>query len=514
LIPSSVVEGFTLGVAIILFLNQINFALGLPRLTNPPREFIEVVYENVKMAYNHEGTWLAFITFVVAFVVLFTLMTKFPKIPWIVVHALVGILIGYLSEHHDLMFGLTYDTLNTRFQEVRFYLVELPQWKAEYLSGDFISTAVSLTFVCILETLISAKIADGMTKTKFRQSKEMFAVSISNIVVGIVGGFPSTASLPRTALNINSGATSRCSAFFMSVIICGLAAAMLHLFDYCPLPMVAAMICVVAVRMVEIHHITNFWKLDKVMFIISLFVAAVCLYKDPTVGIAVGMIISLLMYSERSSKVHSELVMTDENGTSTFVGDKEITFTEKTKEEKLKRDRHLASLGMTADSKSEGGVGDDLDLELGGSSNNTQQDKGSDGESIELPATEIHQDLSAAVYRLAGQMTYVNAFSHRKRFQTFDDKCDVVILSLRYLYYVDIDGMEVIHEMIEEFHESGKRVFLTGVNIAIVGMMAKADWYREMIQTGHVFSTYLDALHSLEEEKKQKISKLLTVSNY
>eukprot|EP01088_Endostelium_zonatum_P021586 TRINITY_DN862_c0_g1_i1.p1 TRINITY_DN862_c0_g1~~TRINITY_DN862_c0_g1_i1.p1 ORF type:complete len:741 (+),score=129.93 TRINITY_DN862_c0_g1_i1:100-2322(+) len=519
LIPSAVVEGFTLGVAIILFLNQVNFACGLPTVKElleegdqPPREFVESVIVNVKGALEGRGDWISFITFLVVFTILMVLMITFPKIPWIVGLAGSGIVLGYLSEHHDIIFGYEYHTLNTRYQGVRFQLFQFPEWHEDYYKSDIVSTAVSLTFVCILETMISAKIADGMTKTKFRQSKEMFAVSISNVGVGLAGGFPSTASLPRTALNINSGATSRCAAFFASVLICALAAASLHMFDYCPLPMVAAMICVVALRMVEVHHITHFWKMDKVMFCISLFVAAICIYKDPTIGIAVGMIISLLMYSERSSKVHSELVMTDDDGMSTFVGDKEIIVTEKIKDEQARRDKHLQSLGLSGKNNIEGGL-EEVDLEAGKTTQENVEEN-EDGTPRELPATEYHEDLSAAVYRMAGQMTYVNAFSHRKRFQTFDDRCNVVIISMRYLYYIDIDGMDVLGEMISELHEQGKRVFLTGVNIAIVGMMVKAEWYSEMMEKGEVFPSYLDALHSLEEEKKVKVSKLISVSNY
>jgi MFS superfamily sulfate permease-like transporter len=41
--------------------------------------------------------------------------------------------------------------------------------------------------------LISAKIADNMTNTQFKQSREIFGLGLANVVCGAVGGIPCTA---------------------------------------------------------------------------------------------------------------------------------------------------------------------------------------------------------------------------------------------------------------------------------------------------------------------------------
>jgi MFS superfamily sulfate permease-like transporter len=62
--------------------------------------------------------------------------------------------------------------------------VSWPEFKLSYITIDFFASSLSIAFVALLETLISAKIADSMTKTSFNQRKEVFGLSLANIVTG------------------------------------------------------------------------------------------------------------------------------------------------------------------------------------------------------------------------------------------------------------------------------------------------------------------------------------------
>jgi SulP family sulfate permease len=74
------------------------------------------------------------------------------------------------------------------------------------LIGSFKVSAVSM-----IETLISGRIAANITGTKFNQSREVFGLSISNTVSGLVGALPCSSTLLRTTLNVYNGATSKLS---------------------------------------------------------------------------------------------------------------------------------------------------------------------------------------------------------------------------------------------------------------------------------------------------------------
>lgn len=71
--------------------------------------------------------------------------------------------------------------------------------------------SVKVSFVAVLETLISGRIADTKTDTRMDGSKEVFAMSLANIVAGIAGGCPCTGVLIRTNVNVQTGATHKMS---------------------------------------------------------------------------------------------------------------------------------------------------------------------------------------------------------------------------------------------------------------------------------------------------------------
>jgi len=93
LIPISVLEGFSFGVAITIGFGQFNFALGLT-LPKKPK-----FYENVSNTFEHVGDLKAeeFVPFLIMYLMLMSLMRFFPGKPWIIFIALVGMIYGFIT---------------------------------------------------------------------------------------------------------------------------------------------------------------------------------------------------------------------------------------------------------------------------------------------------------------------------------------------------------------------------------------------------------------------------------
>lgn len=262
-IPGAVMHGFTLGVAFIIALNQLNFALGLSGLPRHER-FLSNLYESINNVDS--ANWFALVFFCVAFGLLYNLQKRFGKIPWSIVLAMVGILIGIAQE--GMGWTIRMNTISSQYKSLKLALVQVSDVFASGLNKLTLDVwmhlaqgALSIAVVAVLETLISAHIADRMTKTLFNDRAEVMAVGLANIASGVTGGIPATAALARTALNIKSGATSRAAGIVNGVFIILLSTVLFDLFKYLPLPVVAAILVNVAVRMVEWHevHSTREW---------------------------------------------------------------------------------------------------------------------------------------------------------------------------------------------------------------------------------------------------------------
>jgi SulP family sulfate permease len=298
-IPSCTIHGFVLGIAFIIMFNQLNFAFGLLQVP-----LHESFVQNTIETCNHipELSFISLILFACSLSVLFVLTKLLPTIPGAIIISPFGILLGYASSHHLITLNL--QTLETKFANLDPHII-MP---ASYIfSVKLILPALTIALISIIETMISARIADGMTKTKHNKNKEMLGLSLANIACGFAGGIPATAALARTTLNIKSGATHKISCGLSSIFVLCISMLLLGYFKYIPLAIVAAILTVVGYNMIEIHHFKRMFKTDRTNFYIALLVAAVTVLEDPIIGILLGATFSMLSFMKKLSTGQYEL---------------------------------------------------------------------------------------------------------------------------------------------------------------------------------------------------------------
>jgi len=166
--------------------------------------------------------------------------------------------------------------------------------------GPIVAGAFKVAFVAVLETLISARIADNKTGTRFVQDKECFGLSIANILSGVMGGTPCTGVLVRTAVNIASGADHKYSQFINAVWVLLIVAVLIPYFAYIPMCIIASMLITSAFRLLPIDVMKYMWKHDKAEFFILLITGIICIFVDGAMGLMAGSFISLLRHAVNS----------------------------------------------------------------------------------------------------------------------------------------------------------------------------------------------------------------------
>ncbi len=427
-IPSSVVHGFTLGVAFIIGLNQLNFALGLSGLATHEK-FIANVFESLRHITGADAWTFGF--FAVTLAALFAFIKLIPKIPGPIVLAPLGIIVGYFATTGELPFKLL--TLASRFGDINPTLGAWPKFSTEFLTTDLFKAVLAVALVAILETLISAKIADAMTKTKFNQRKEVLGLGLANLASGFTGGIPATAALARTALNIKSGADSKASAWVSALVVGVIALVFLPYFKYLPLSVVAAILVYVAVRMVEGEHFIHLYKHDKAAFSMSMLVAVITIIEDPIIGILVGAALSLLLFVKKLSEGQAEISVN------------------KNKEMVARLYGSVYELGEIS-----------------------------------------HGDV--VVYRFSGPMTYVNAQSHILAISRINGVTKTIILSFRNISYIDIDGVDAITEIVEDLNNRKIKVVLASIGEHLMPIVGNASWYADKKSSDAIFESTAAAL--------------------
>lgn len=429
LIPSSVIHGFTLGVAFIIGLGQTNFALGLQNL-----EKHENFFSNLIESFKHisDTSLTSLFIFIIFLVGLFIFKKLTPKLPGAIILAPLGIIFGYLSQIKVI--PIMVQTLGGKFGDISFSLFLSHTFN---FSFDIVQTAAVIALIAILETMLSAKIADGMTRTKYNERREMFGLGLANIFSGLFGGMPATAALARTSLNIKTGATNRSSSVISVIAIIIISLFFLKYFIYIPLAAIAAILVFVAISMVEMEHYEKLWHYEKDSFWVSLIVALVTVAIDPIYGILLGVAVSLLIFVNKISHGHFEIKL----------------------------------------NKFEEGI---VDMDAG------------------TKLKEIEENADVLLYSFRGKICYINSRAHLSRFETNLTKYKVIILRLREVYFMDADGVMTLDEIIDIVENRGQKVLLTGISQNTTDLLEQlSSGYKRLKEKGLIFEKSEKALNFL-----------------
>ena len=282
LIPVSVIEGFTVGIALLIGLQQIPMALGTSSNSS------SVVFS----AINSVSDWLDHPSFTNLFIaittVLFILIMSrlrpmFPAGITAVVFA-TGLLIAFNLQ--VVVVGSIPSNLQWQ---------GMPDFAGLPLAS-LIIPAISVAGLAAIEGLLCASVADSMAQlTPHNPHQELFGQSVSNLVVPLFGGIPATAAIARTAVNVRSGAQSRLAAMVHSVslFLCIFVAS--DVVSKIPLSVLAGVLIATALRMIEFKKLQSFIKQTPHHLVIVPATAVATLFLDLVEAVAIGIFVAFLL---------------------------------------------------------------------------------------------------------------------------------------------------------------------------------------------------------------------------
>jgi len=242
-IPWPVVEGFTVGIAIIIFLQQVPAALGVakPDGENTAAIAARAVADGLSHASAEALALVAIVTLIM--VVAPRIHRSVPaSLLAVVVATLVAVIAGW------------------EVAEIGVLPSSLPVPSVPSFSGgrasDLLGAAFAIAALAAIESLLSAKVADGMADTgKHDPDRELFGQGLANLASPLFGGMPATGAIARTAVNVRAGARTRVSAIVHALFLVLVVLFAGPLVARIPLAVLAGVLMVTAVRMVEIHNV-------------------------------------------------------------------------------------------------------------------------------------------------------------------------------------------------------------------------------------------------------------------
>lgn len=284
-IPHSITVGFTGGIAVTIAVGQIKDFLGLT-FTHAPVETME------KMAAVFESMDTFMPMALAVGLVALAILILVPKIPGLkrVPGSLIAILICAALVQFCTPGVKTIGDLYT-------ISAGFPPFRFPEITGASILAALpdafTIAILAAVESLLSCVVADGMIGDKHNSNMELVAQGAGNIASALFGGIPATGAIARTAANVKNGGTSPVSGMVHAVVLLLVLLVLMPAAALIPMPVIAAILFVVAYNMSEWRKFVAIFKEKKVTDIIVLLVTFfLTVIFDLVVAIAVGLVLA------------------------------------------------------------------------------------------------------------------------------------------------------------------------------------------------------------------------------
>jgi SulP family sulfate permease len=275
-IPRSVMIGFVNALGILIFVAQVPHLLGVPWLVYP---------------------LFALTVAIILILPRFTTAVPAPLVAIVVVTAIVMIAhlsvpnVGDEGEIGGALPGLTPFLAPLNLETLQLI------WP----------TALSVAFVGLMETLLTAKLVDDITETRSHKSRESWALGVANILAGFYGGIAGCAMIGQTIVNVKMGrARTRISTVVAGLVLLALVTLLSDLMAQIPMVALAAVMMIVAITTVDWHSVRpstlRRMPVPETLVMVATIVVVVAT-GNLALGVLVGVVLAMVLFARRVAHV-------------------------------------------------------------------------------------------------------------------------------------------------------------------------------------------------------------------
>src|SRR3954447_18231433 len=290
LVPEPVIEGFTVGIALIIAVSQIKDLLGLSGAP-VPADLIHGLPALWAARSQLNLSALGVGTLAIAGIALLR-----HRIPWfpgsLLVVAAASALVALLP--------LQVDTIYSRFGALP---AGLPPPHMPHLSvariGELLPSAFLIAFLAAVESLLSAIVADRMIGSRHRSNAELLGQGAANIISPLFGGLPATGAIARTATNVRAGGRTPVAGIVHAAAILAISIVAAPLAGYLTMPALAGLLILTAWLMSEPTRWSERMRLragDRALFFMTMILTVA---SNLTIAIGVGTFAGLALRLSR-----------------------------------------------------------------------------------------------------------------------------------------------------------------------------------------------------------------------
>lgn len=289
-VPEPVINGFTIGIAVIIAASQIADYFGISA-GELPADFLPKIAAlwHAWPSWSPDSTVIACVT-----LFLIVILRKLaPRLPGL----LAAVALTSLAVP---MLGLEVETVADRFGELSASLPwpAIPEISLARLT-NLLPSAIVIAFLAGIESLLSALVADRMAGTAHRSNTEVTAQGLANCASALFAGLPATGAIARTATNIRAGARTPVAGMAHALFLLAFLVFAAPLAGQLALPALAAVLMMTAWNMAEPQHLRERFAAPRADIFLLLMTLVLTVLADLTVAIGAGVAVGLMLRLRR-----------------------------------------------------------------------------------------------------------------------------------------------------------------------------------------------------------------------
>lgn len=313
--------------------------------------------------------------------------------------------------------------------------------------APYVITALTLSFLGAIDSLLTSVVADNMTKTKHNPNQELIGQGIGNSIASIFGGIPGAGATIRTVVNIDSGGTTKLSGMVASLVLVLVLLLLGPIASMIPAAVLAGILITVGIGVMDYKGLKAIPKMPRSEVLIMIVVLILSVFWDLVYAVGIGLIMASIIFMKKmgdSITKRSRLVPLADSASLDLAWKQEFPIPEKLKEEVILK-------------------------------------------------------------RIAGPLFFANTSAFQELATEIPSTATHLILKLRFVPYMDQSGLYALEDLILQLHKKGVKVLLVKVLEQPRVMMESIDLIPNLIPEDCIFDKFKDVIDYITKNVKDVV---------
>lgn len=280
-VPYPVISGFMSGIGVLIFIQQIFPMAGMAAPSSDPAKILAKLH-TLPAGFAWPVALLAAATLAIIYLL--------PRVTRAVPSSVVALV---LVTSGSLLFGVNAPRIGAIPSGLPAFVVpELDFTRVSFI----VTTAFELALLGAIDSLLSALLADNITKTHHASNRELIGQGIGNMAAALVGGLPGAGASIRTIVNIEAGGRTRLSGvihgLFLLAVLLGLSGVVQHI----PNAVLAGILVAAGLSCIDRRGLSHITKVPRSDAALMLLVMALTVFSGVIIAVAVGLIAASFVF--------------------------------------------------------------------------------------------------------------------------------------------------------------------------------------------------------------------------